>query len=351
MKIRIVKAILLASMTAALLLSACCAPRETTIIVPSGTTPTSFSQIVEDITPSVVYITASVGLSSSSGSGVIMHEDGYILTNRHVVEDATSIEVTLQDRRVFEVNPATSRWMDDMSDLAVIKVNCDSALPAATFADYTEIKVGDWAVAVGHPLGLSPSDGGATVTAGIISNLDRAFTIGTTEYFDIIQTDAAINPGNSGGPLVNLDGDVIGINSAISGDAQNIGYAINVATAERVFEDLIDADHEVIRPFIGVTLDEVEPQKACDLSLVKTAGALIHSVVADSPADDAGILVDDVIIALEGISPVKAEVEITSVSQLLRELWLYQADDTVKITVWRDGAETTVNLTLAVRPE
>jgi serine protease Do len=280
-----------------------------------------------------------------------MHEDGYILTNRHVVEDATSIEVTLQDRRVFEVNPETSRWMDDMSDLAVVKVDCESPLEAASFADYTEIKVGDWAVAVGHPLGLSPSEGGATVTAGIISNLDRSFTISDIEYYDIIQTDAAINPGNSGGPLVNLEGDVIGINSAISGDAQNIGYAINVATAERVFDDLIDEDHEVVRPFIGVYLNEVSPQKACDLSMIKTTGALITDVEAGSPAAGSGLLADDVIIALEGISPAKDEVEITSVSQLLRELWLFQAGDTIRVTVWRSASEVSKDVILAERPE
>jgi serine protease Do len=315
--------------------------------VPSGDTPTSFSQVVEAITPSVVFIYAQGTVSSSTGSGVIMHEDGYILTNRHVVEDAQTVEVTLQDRRIFT---ATDFWMDDLADLAVVKINGSNLPEAANFADYTEIKVGDWAVAVGHPIGLSPTEGGATVTAGIISNLERSFAIGNIEYFDIIQTDAAINPGNSGGPLVNLDGDVIGINSAISTEAQNIGYAINVATAERVFDDLIDVDHEVIRPFIGVRLDEVTPQQAMELSLAKTAGALIAEVVADSPAEDAGILVNDVITAMEGIDPVKMEVEITSVSQLLRELWLYQAHDTVKITVWRNQSEASVNLTLAERP-
>jgi serine protease Do len=217
-------------------------------------------------------------------------------------------------------------------------------------------------VAVGHPIGLSPTEGGATVTAGIISNLDRSFVIGDIQYNDIIETDAAINPGNSGGPLVNLDGKVIGINSAISTEAQNIGYAINVATAERVFDDLIDSDHKVIRPFIGVSLDEVVPQKAVELSLSKTAGVLIVDVVTDSPADKAGIQINDVFIALEGMEPentevnlsnwreLHAEVEITSVSQLLRELWLYQAGDTVKITIWRNATETSVNLTLAERP-
>ena len=333
-------------MAFAIILTGC--KTETTIIMPTGDIPTSFSQVVEAITPSVVFIYAQGTLSSSTGSGVIMDKDGYILTNRHVVEDAQTVEVTLQDRRIFT---ATNVWMDDLADLAVVKISTNS-LPAARFVeDYTTIKVGDWAVAVGHPIGLSPTEGGATVTAGIISNLDRSFAIGGIQYNDIIQTDAAINPGNSGGPLVNLAGEVIGINSAISTEAQNIGYAINVATAKRVFDDLIDEDHEVIRPFIGVSLDEVTLQQAMELSLAKTAGALIVEVVAGSPAEEAGILVNDVIIALEGIYPVKAEVEITSVSQLLRELWLYQAHDTVEITVWRNGAETSVNLTLAERPQ
>ena len=342
-----------------ILLSARCAPKETTIIAPSGSTPASFSQVVEEITPRVVFIYAQGTLSSSTGSGVIMNKAGYILTNRHVVEYAQTIEVTLQDRRFFT---ATDFWMDDLADLAVVKINGSDLPEPAEFADYTEIKVGDWAVAVGHPIGLSPTEGGATVTAGIISNLDRSFVIGDIQYNDIIETDAAINPGNSGGPLVNLDGKVIGINSAISTEAQNIGYAINVATAERVFDDLIDSDHKVIRPFIGVSLDEVVPQKAVELSLSKTAGVLIVDVVTDSPADKAGIQINDVFIALEGMEPentevnlsnwreLHAEVEITSVSQLLRELWLYQAGDTVKITIWRNATETSVNLTLAERP-
>ena len=332
------KALLLLPIVFVIVLSACCT--STTIIVPSGDTPASFSPIVESITPSVVYIAAQGTLSSGTGSGVIMAENGYILTNRHVVENANIVQVTLQDRRVFT---ATDIWEDDLSDLAVVKIPANS-LPVAQFADYSTIKVGDWAVAVGHPLGLSPSDGGATVTAGIISNLDRSFEIDGTAYYDIIQTDAAINPGNSGGPLVNLNGEVIGINSAISTDAQNIGYAINVSTAEPVYLGLSGPDHEVVRSFLGTGLTDVTPEIANQLGLPTCSGALITSISAGYPAEAAGLQVDDVITSIEGE-------EIISYASLVRELWKHGVGDTIEVGICRGGNSSTVNVTLAERPQ
>jgi serine protease Do len=329
------KALLLLPIAFLVVLSACC-----TTTTPSGGTPTSFSQIVESITPSVVYIYAQGTLSHGSGSGVIIDANGYILTNRHVVENANTVQVTLQNRQVYTV---TDVWEDDLSDLAVVKIVADS-LVAAQFADYTTTKVGDWAVAVGHPLGLSPNEGGATVTAGIISNLDRSFEIAGTSYYDIIQTDAAINPGNSGGPLVNLAGEVIGINSAISTEAQNIGYAINVSTAEPVFEGLSGSNHRVIRPFLGTGLTDVTPEIATRLGLETCAGALITEIMEGYPAEAAGLQVDDVIVSIN-------DEEIISYASLVRELWLHDVDETISVGICRDGNSSTVNVTLAERPQ
>ncbi|MFC1950917.1 S1C family serine protease [Chloroflexota bacterium] len=336
----IFKFMLIVTVAFSIILSACSAPVETTIIVPSGDTPTSFSQVVEEITPSVVYIYAQDTFSSGSGSGVIMDEEGYILTNRHVVEDATTIQVTLQSRKVFNV---VGVWMDDLSDLAVVKINSGETLTAASFADYTEIKVGDWAVAVGHPLGLSPSEGGATVTAGIISNLDRSFTIEGIPYYDVIQTDAAINPGNSGGPLVNLEGEVIGINSAGATEAQNIGYAINVSTAQPVFGGLSGPDHEVIRPFLGTGLTDVTPAIANELGLENCSGALITEIMEGYPAQAAGLLVDDVIVSI-------GEEDIISYASLVRELWKHEVGETISVGICRGGSSLAVSVILVERP-
>ena len=338
----ILKSMLAAVLASAMVTSACSAPQETTIIVPSGGTPASFSQIVEEITPSVVYIYATNGTLSSSGSGVIMDEDGYILTNRHVVEGATLVQVTLQSRKSFD---AIDYWMDDLSDLAVVKINSSETLKAAQFEqDHDTVKVGDWAVALGHPLGLSPNEGGATVTAGIISNLDRSFEIaGLPPYYDVIQTDAAINPGNSGGPLVNLDGKVIGINSAGATEAQNIGYAINVSTAQPVFEDLSGPEHEVTRPFLGTGLRDVTPQDVSDLGLASCSGALITEIMEGYPAEAAGMQVNDVIISIEGE-------DIFSYASLVRELWKHEVGDTIAVGICRGGSTLTVDVTLAERP-
>jgi serine protease Do len=299
--------------------------------------PSSLSEVVNKVMPSVVYILAETGTNffgqvlTASGSGVILRSDGYILTNRHVVEDAQHVEVILQDGRTFE---ASNIWMDDLSDLAVVKVDAQD-LPTAQFGDSSTIEVGDWVVAIGHPLGLSPDEGGATVTVGIVSNLGRTFTIAGIPYYDIIQTDAAINPGNSGGPLVNL-------NSAIAGQAQNIGYAINVSTARRVFEDLIQYGR-VIRPYLGVTLEDVTPSKALELGLTQMKGAVIINVEPGYPAELAGLQLHDVIIRL-------GEEEITSATQLIKGLWKYNVGESVRVVFWRGDTEMETPITLGERP-
>ncbi|MCX6012378.1 MAG: trypsin-like peptidase domain-containing protein, partial [Chloroflexi bacterium] len=296
--------------------------------------PNSFAAVVQTIMPSVVYINAQSLSGSSSGSGVIMGSDGYILTNRHVVENAQSVQVVLENRDSYF---ATNWWMDDLSDLAVVKIKV-SDLDAADFADPTSIHVGDWVVAAGHPLGISPSEGGATVTAGIVSNLGYSFTIGNIPYYDIIQTDAALNPGNSGGPLVNLEGKVIGINSAISGQAQNISYAINVNTARPVYEDLIKAAHKVTRPFLGVVMEDITPDLIRQYNLTPNSGAFISDVVPTGPAYNK-IKQYDVIIEFAGL-------KITTVAQLITELWQHKPNETVSVKFYSGNKinETTITL-------
>lgn len=338
---------LLAILTSVLLLIACSgqapplAPTPTP--APTSLLP-SFSETVERVMPSVVYIFAETDTGQSgqsfatSGSGVILRSDGYIFTNRHVVENAIVVEVTLQDRRVFE---SSEIWMDDILDLAVVKIEAQD-LPVSKFGDPDTIKIGDWVLALGHPLGLSPEEGGATVTSGIVSNLGRSFFIEGTPYFDVIQTDAAINPGNSGGPLVNLAGEVIGINSAASFEAQNIGFAINVGIARHVFNDLVQFGRSH-HPFLGATLEDITPSMARETSMTYRVGAVVTDVEPGGPAALAGLQPDDIIIRFD-------KDEITSVADLIKALWRHEVGDTVPVVFLRDEREVVSDVTLGQRP-
>ena len=193
-----------------------------------------------------------------------------------------------------------------------------------------------------HPLGLSPSDGGATVTVGIVSNLGRSFSLDGVPFYDIIQTDAAINPGNSGGPLINMDGEVIGINTAGAGDAQNINFAINAATAKRVFEDIVQSGR-VVRPYLGASLDDITPSAISSYSLTRKVGAILVGVELNGPAQRAGLKQYDVIAGFGGV-------EITSAAQLIKELWKHKVGETVAIKFWRGETEMKTELTLGERP-
>ena len=310
----------------------------------SAAVPLSFSATVEKVMPSVVYIFVEVEtgqpgqFAGASGSGVILRSDGYILTNKHVVENARRAEVTLQDRTIYEVS---NIWLDDLLDLAVIKIDAQD-LPVAKFGVAKNIRVGDWGIALGHPLGLSPAEGGATVTVGVVSNLGRSFILQGIPYYDIIQTDAAINPGNSGGPLVNLAGEVIGINSAGAGEAQNINFAINVATARRVFEDIMQYGR-VVRPYLGAVLDDITPAMACEYCLAQRVGTIVVNVEPDGPAEIAGLREDDIIVIFGGE-------EIVSAAQLFKELWKHEVGESVAVIFWRAETEMKTTVTLAERP-
>src|SRR6201997_97198 len=269
----------------------------------------------------------------SAGSGVIFDaKAGYIVTNAHVVENASEITVTLQDGRDLKADIVGS---DEPSDVAVLKVKTDS-LTQINLGDSAKVEVGDFVVAIGNPFGLQH-----TVTSGIISGLSRS-GINPDGYEDFIQTDASINPGNSGGALVNLRGELIGINTAIlsrSGGNIGIGFAIPVNMARSVMEQLIRYG-SVKRGQLGVSMYTVTPDIAHSLGLPSAVGALVSQVVEGSPADQAGIRTGDVITAVNG-QPVKSNSELRNTIGLLR------VGDKVDIGLLRDGKPVRVTAVIA----
>jgi serine protease Do len=305
----------------------------------------SLSRVVNIVWPSVVYITDVIndpvnGPTDVTGSGVIFSPDGYILTNKHVVNNADNAQVILSDRSAYNV-ANNNIWMDDLADLAVIKIDGKN-LPTAQFGDPDTIKVGDWVVAIGNALGLSPVEGGPTVTDGIVSNLGRSLTIDTTRYYDLIQTSAAINPGNSGGPLINMDGQVIGINSAGATQAQNIGFAINVGTAQHIYNDLVKygrPDH----PYLGAVPDDITAQIMKSKTNMPKAGAIISSIEFKSPADLAGLKQNDIIVLFGNET-------VSSAADLIKAIWRNDVGDKVEVVFWRNGEQRTLSIVLAQRP-
>lgn len=237
--------------------------------------------------------------SSGTGSGVIIRADGYILTNNHVVGKASDITVTLNDKRIFK---GRVMGRDSFSDLALVKIDANN-LPAIKFGSSKDLRPGDWAIAIGSPLGLDH-----TVTLGIISALGRSLDE-LHNNVELIQTDAAINPGNSGGPLLNIKGEVIGINTAIRSGAQNIGFAIPVDVANEVLQGLLSGGR-VERPYVGIYMQELEPKLAKSLGLpANTTGVVVANVGQGSPADNAGIQQGDVLQRVDG-QPVKTGKEV-----------------------------------------
>lgn len=232
---------------------------------------------------------------SGLGSGVIVSPDGYVLTNNHVIETADSIEIALNDGRKFA---AKLIGRDPETDLAVLRIDGNGALPAITFSGSDSLAVGDVVLAIGNPFGV-----GQTVTMGIVSALGRS-QLGINTFENYIQTDAAINPGNSGGALVDSAGHLVGINTAIysrSGGSLGIGFAIPVSIARSVLEQIV-ATGEVVRGWVGVEIQDLTPELAESFGYRDTVGALIAGVLRGSPADRAGVRPGDVLIALDGQS-------------------------------------------------
>ena len=280
------------------------------------------------------------------GSGFIISEDGYVMTNNHVVENAARITVSLQDGRKFRAEVVGT---DPTTDIAVIKIDGEG-LPTASLGSSAEVKVGEWVLAIGNPgfaqIGAPLPDLDYTVTAGIVSALGRSLRLisqslqqvpeftGNPGFAieDFIQTDAVINSGNSGGPLVNLRGQVIGINAAIvsrTGVYQGYGFAIPIDLAHRVMEDLI-AHGRVRRAYLGLSFDAVGEADAESLGLPDVSGALVQTLTKDAPAERAGLRKYDVITAVDGE-------KVTSGNDLQHKIALKAPGDPVTITVYRDG--------------
>ncbi len=270
--------------------------------------------------------------SRSLGSGVIIDSAGYILTNNHVVADADDILVRLPDEREFAAKVVGK---DSKTDLALIRIEGAGTLPAAQMGDSDKAEVGSWVIAIGNPFGLE-----TTVTAGIISAKGRI--IGSGPYDNFLQTDAAINPGNSGGPLFNLDGDVIGINTAIfsrSGGNMGIGFAIPVNMAKAVLEQL-KSTGRVTRGWLGVRIQAVTHELAKALGLSKRQGALVASVEAGSPAQKAGIIAGDVVVRFNGH-------EIAHMNELPAIVAETSIGKTVQVDVIRAGKSLTLDVVVA----
>ena len=279
------------------------------------------------------------------GSGVIVDPEGYILTNQHVVDDADKITVTLPDGREFK---GEVKGQDSRSDLAIVKVNARD-LPVAALGDSDNLKIGQWVVAIGNPFGFALQNPEPTVTAGVIGALHRS--LGRTlsadrDYGDLIQTDAAINPGNSGGPLVNLKGEVVGINVAIfstSGGYQGVGFAIPINSAKRIISSLIRGK-KIVYGWLGVTVQDLTDDLAKYFGLPDKSGVLVSKVLENSPAQKAGMKESDVIKQFDN----KA---INNVRELLSTVGQTEAGRKVQIKVIRDKKELAVNAEIGERPQ
>lgn len=316
-------------------------------------TQKAFSNVAKKVTPSVVNISTvsrkkivqpffemnpffedffgapQTRRDKSLGSGFLISKDGYIVTNNHVVRDAESIQVKLSNDKVYNAKVVGG---DQKTDIAVIKISA-ADLPAAVLGDSDKLDVGQWAIAIGNPFGLD-----RTMTVGVISATGRS-NMGIETYENFIQTDASINPGNSGGPLLNVYGEVIGINTAIVAAGQGLGFAIPINMAKPVFSQLIQKG-SVSRGYMGVTIQPVTEELAQSFGLKHTKGALVNDIIKGGPADKAGIKQGDVITALNGT-------EVKDPSHLQRLVAEAGIGKIARITVFRDGKSVELNLTLA----
>ncbi len=318
----------------------------------SKTNALSIPEIVKKVTPSVVGISSVFPSTSSSfnfqgitpseqtatGTGIIMSQDGYIITNAHVISDsdtgqtASAINVVLNDKTEY---PATVIGCDTKTDLAVIKIQATGLTPAE-FGDSSALEVGELAVAIGNPLGFELS---GSVTAGIISAVDRKITI-DDRTMTYIQTDAAINPGNSGGPLLNCYGQVIGINSAkiSSSDVEGLGFAIPINSATPIVNDLIKNGYVTGRPLIGLSGEDITDVMAKYYNIPQ--GVYVRFITSGSSAEAAGVKVGDIIVGINGTT-------IKTMSELNEIKDKFKPGDKITLTVYRNGKNLDISLTLA----
>ena len=314
----------------------------------------SVADVVDKVSQSVVSIVTSVKTTSyfgqsyssqAAGTGIIVTSDGYILTNKHVIDSATSISVVLADGTTYTNVKVAA--VDPLNDIAFLKISDASGLTPATLGDSKTIQAGQQVVAIGNVLGMYQN----TVTSGVISGTGRTLTASDStgsmseKLTDMIQSDAAINSGNSGGPLINAVGQVIGINTANSYSAENMGFAIPIGAVKGMLAQLIEKG-EAKRAYLGVYTTQITPDSAKAYNLPVTAGEYLYAsggnytaVLKDSPAEKAGLKDKDIITAVNGVKIGTAG----SLSSLIAE---YKPGDTVKLTVIREGQEMSVDVTL-----
>jgi S1-C subfamily serine protease len=303
----------------------------------------SLGNLVSNMESSVVSISVdflSRGMfydytNEGSGTGFIIKADGYIVTNNHVIQDATDIEVTLQDGSNLSAQIIGS---DPLSDLAVIKIDAID-LPIVSFGDSNELRPGDWVITIGNALALK---GGPSVTLGIISGLERSIETENGNLFDLIQTDAAINNGNSGGPLITLNGKVVGINTAVLRGAQGIGFAVSSNVASPIIESLISKG-KVVRPLIGLTGTDLTAGISNRYGFSVTEGIIITKIEPHGPADKSGLQAMDIITGLNGN-------EISDMSEFLMTLWSNQPGDEMKVSYNSNGKSLETIVQLIERP-
>lgn len=308
---------------------------------------TEVVEVVRKIEPAVVTVVSNLGGASfgqrsgqaeASGSGVIISQDGHIVTNNHVIEGAGTVSVIYYDGKRAEANVVGA---DPVTDIAVLQVN--GAVPAvASFGDSSALQLGEWVIAIGSPLG----DYRGTVTVGVVSGLNRS--VQGTMQDGLVQTDAAINHGNSGGPLINLAGQIIGINTLVVRDtptgaqAEGLGFAVPSNIVRAVAEQLISRGR-IEYPFIGISYTEVTPQLIAEMNLTTKNGVIVTQITPGSPAAKAGLQPRDVVTAINN-QPIDENNSLRSI------LFKYRVGDTVTLTVERDGRTIQVQVTLVQRP-
>jgi len=268
------------------------------------------------------------------GSGFIISNDGYILTNEHVISGADKITVTVQDEK--KDYPASLIGADYDLDLALLKIQVNQELPSLKLGDSEKIEVGNWVIAIGNPYGFDH-----TVTVGVISAKERPVPVEGRYYKNLLQTDAAINPGNSGGPLLNLQGDVVGINTAVA-QAQGIGFAIPTSTVHSVLNDL-KQNGKVIRPWLGIQMHDITPDIAEYFALESTEGVMVVGVVPGSPAQRAGLRQGDIILQLDKV-PVK---DADTLAERIKEAEVGQK---IELTVNREHASVFITVEVGEKP-
>ncbi|MGI8426508.1 MAG: S1C family serine protease [Actinomycetota bacterium] len=307
--------------------------------------PGSVAAMIETVRPSIVAVfTQSVSRdfflqtvpAQGAGTGIVVDPNGHILTNAHVVDDAQKIEVVLSDGRKFSGKVVGS---DATTDLAVLKIDA-TGLKVAPIGDSDQLHVGDTVIAVGQALALP---GGPTVTEGIVSALNRSIREPNGALLEnLIQTDAAINPGNSGGALLDSSGSVIGVNTAVAGEAQNIGFAIAISPARGTVDKLI-RDGKIVRPYLGIQMTEISAEIAAQQNLTVKEGALLIQVVDGEPASDAGLQPGDVIVQI-------ADTKVTGPEDVSKVLAKNKPGDAVDMVVVRGDQRIRVKPTLGTKP-